>query len=216
MAHEELQRWNQRFGAAEYIFGTAPNAFLASKSSWLKPGQRALCVADGEGRNSVWLAAQGLEVTAFDLSPVGVEKARRLARERGVQVRYDVAGVYDWAWPREAFDVVAAIFVQFADPAMRDFMFERMIASLKPGGLILLEGYTPRQLEYGTGGPKRVENLYTEEILRQAFGALEILELRQYEAELAEGSQHAGPSALVDLVARKPVDSRQTRVETAG
>jgi 2-polyprenyl-3-methyl-5-hydroxy-6-metoxy-1,4-benzoquinol methylase len=199
---EELERWNQRFGAGEYIFGTAPNAFLASKASLLKPGQRALCVADGEGRNSVWLAGQGLEVSAFDLSPVGVEKARRLARSRGVEVRYDVASVYEWRWPEAAFDVVAAIFVQFADPAMRSFMFERIVAALKPGGLLLLEGYTPKQLEYGTGGPKKVENLYTEAMLREVFRALEILELRQYEAELGEGSQHAGRSALIDLVAR--------------
>ena len=143
-------------------------------------------------------------MTAFDISPVAVAKARRLAGERGVRVRYDVAGVCDWAWPSAAFEVVAAIFVQFADPAMRAFLFERMIASLKPGGLVLLEGYTPQQLEHGTGGPKQVENLYTEEMLRRAFRGLEIVELRQYEAELAEGSRHAGRSALIDLVARKP------------
>jgi 2-polyprenyl-3-methyl-5-hydroxy-6-metoxy-1,4-benzoquinol methylase len=201
---EELQRWNRRFGATEYIFGTAPNAFLASKKFLLKPGERALCVADGEGRNSVWLAEQGLEVTAFDISPVGVEKARRLALERGVQVDYRVASVYDWAWPEAAFDLVAAIFVQFADPAMRSFMFERMVRALAPGGALLLEGYTPKQLGYRTGGPSRVENLYTEPMLRQVFSALEILELQQYEAVMAEGSQHAGPSALIDLVARKP------------
>lgn len=204
MDNAELQRWNQRFGAAEYIFGTAPNAFLASRKSLLKPGERALCVADGEGRNSVWLAGQGLEVTAFDISPVGVEKARRLAAERGVNVRYDVASVYDWRWPEAEFDVVAAIFVQFADPAMRSFMFERMARALKPGGLLLVEGYTPKQLEYRTGGPSRVENLYTEAMLREAFGSLDILELKQYEAVMTEGTQHAGPSALIDLVARKP------------
>lgn len=202
MGNEELQRWNQRFGAAEYIFGKAPNAFLASHKDLLRPGQRALCVADGEGRNSVWLAGQGLEVAAFDLSPVGVEKARRLAAAHGVNVRHDVASVYDWSWPEAQFDVVAAIFVQFADPAMRSFMFERMLRALKPGGLLLLEGYTPKQLEYRTGGPSRVENLYTEPMLREAFSSLEILELKQYEAVMAEGTQHAGPSALIDLVAR--------------
>jgi 2-polyprenyl-3-methyl-5-hydroxy-6-metoxy-1,4-benzoquinol methylase len=200
---EELERWNQRFGAAEYIFGTAPNAFLAAHASLLRPGQRALCVADGEGRNSVWLAGQGLEVSAFDLSPVGVEKACRLARSRGVEVRYHVASVYDWRWPEAAFDVVAAIFVQFADPAMRAFMFERMSTALKPGGVLLVEGYTPAQLKYATGGPKQVDQLYTEELLRQAFGALDILELKAYEAELDEGSRHRGMSAVIDLVARK-------------
>ena len=203
MSNAELDRWNTRFGAAEYIFGTVPNAFLASSAHRLKRGQRALCVADGEGRNSVWLAEQGLEVSAFDISPVGVAKARRLAAERGVQVRYDVASVYDWHWPAGEFDVVAAIFVQFADPAMRSFMFERIVRALKAGGLLLVEGYTPKQLEFGTGGPKQVENLYTEALLRQAFAGFDILELRQYEAELKEGSRHQGPSAVIDLVAVK-------------
>ena len=200
----ELSRWNARFGAEEYIFGTAPNAFLAAHKPMLPQGGRALCVADGEGRNSVWLAEQGLEVTAFDFSPVAVAKARRLADERGVHVQYEVAAVYGWHWPQLAFDAVAAIFVQFADPAMRTFMFERMVAALAPGGLILLEGYTPKQLEYRTGGPSQVENLYTAPMLREAFSGLEIVELKDYEAEVAEGTRHSGRSALIDLVARKP------------
>ena len=201
----ELERWNQRFSAPGYLFGTQPNRFLASKKALLKKGQSALCVADGDGRNSVWLAQLGLEVAAFDISPVGVEKARRLAAERGVRVRYEVAGVYDWAWPLAAFDVVAAIFVQFADPAMREFMFARMVRALKPGGLLLLEGYTPKQLEYRTGGPPQVENLYTGPMLREAFRDLEVLELREYEDQLEEGERHTGRSALIDLVARAPV-----------
>lgn len=203
MSLEELERWNQRYGEADYIFGTAPNAFLARHAGLFKPGQRALCVADGEGRNSVWLAEQGLEVVAFDFSPVAVEKARRLAASRGVKVRYELAAVYDWPWPEAAFDVVAAIFVQFADPPMRAFLFERMIAALKPDGLLLIEGYTPAQLKYGTGGPKQLDQLYTEELLRQAFGSLDILELRTYEAELDEGIRHRGMSAVIDLVARR-------------
>jgi SAM-dependent methyltransferase len=204
LSSAELERWNGRFSAPEYIFGTGPNRFLAAQKHRLHPSQRALCVADGEGRNSVWLAEQGLDVTAFDFSPVGVQKARRLAAARGVKVHYTVATVYDWPWPHERFDVVAAIFVQFADPAMRSFMFERMARALRPGGLLLVEGYTPKQLEYRTGGPSRLENLYTAELLREAFAALEILELREYEAELGEGAAHAGMSAVVDLVARKP------------
>ena len=105
MSNAELQRWNERYGAPDYIFGTAPNAFLASNASRLKRGQRALCIADGEGRNSVWLAEQGLEVTAFDFSPIGVDKARKLAASRGVKVRHDVSTVYDWSWPTAAFDL---------------------------------------------------------------------------------------------------------------
>ena len=200
----ELERWNKRFSAPEYIFGTAPNEFLASQEARLRPGQRALCVADGEGRNSVWLAERGLEVTAFDLSPTGVEKARHLAAARGVSVAYEVSDVYGWRWPQDAFDVVAAIFVQFADPAMRAFMFERIVRSLRRGGLLILQGYTPRQLEYRTGGPPHAENMYTPELLRSAFASLEILELNEYEKVMAEGTQHCGRSAVIDLVARKP------------
>ena len=207
MSNTELDRWNERYRAPDYIFGTAPNAFLASSASHLKRGQRALCIADGEGRNSVWLAEQGLEVTAFDFSPIGVDKARKLAASRGVKVRYDVSTVYDWSWPAAAFDLVVAIFVQFADPPMRSFMFERMASALKPGGLVLVEGYTPKQLEFGTGGPKQLDQLYTEDLLRAAFAGMEIVELRQYEAELDEGSRHRGPSAVIDLVARSRLPS---------
>ena len=204
MSNAELDRWNQRYSVPDYLFGTAPNAFLASHAWRLKRGQRALCVADGEGRNSVWLAEQGLEVTAFDFSPVAVEKARKLAASRGVAVRYELASVYDWSWPAGAFDLVAAIFVQFADPPMRSFMFERMARALTVGGLLLVEGYTPKQLQYGTGGPKQVDQLYTESLLRESFAGFEVLELREYEAELDEGSRHRGLSAVIDFVARKP------------
>ena len=204
MSNAELDRWNERYRAPDYIFGTGPNAFLAANAPRLKRGHAALCVADGEGRNSVWLAEQGLEVDAFDFSPIGVEKARKLAASRRVAVRYEVASVYDWRWPIAAFDVVAAIFVQFADPPMRRFMFERMARALRPGGLLLIEGYTPRQLEFGTGGPKQLDQLYTAELLRGAFPGFEVLELRQYEAELDEGSRHRGMSAVIDFVARKP------------
>jgi cyclopropane fatty-acyl-phospholipid synthase-like methyltransferase len=199
----ELDRWNARFSAPDYVFGTAPNAFLAANAPRLERGQHALCVADGEGRNSVWLAEQGLEVTAFDFSPVAVDKARRLATSRGVSVRYEVASVYGWRWPAAAFDAVAAIFVQFADPPMRAFMFERMARATKPGGLVLVEGYTPAQLKYNTGGPKQVDQLYTAGLLQQAFPGFEVLELREYEAELDEGSRHRGRSAVIDFVARK-------------
>ena len=203
MSNAELNRWNERFSVPDYVFGTAPNAFLAANAGRLKRGQRALCVADGEGRNSVWLAEQGLDVTAFDFSPIALDKARRLAGTRGVTVHYDVASVYDWPWPMAAFDLVAAIFVQFADPPMRTFMFERMARSLKGGGLLLIEGYTPKQLRYGTGGPKQVDQLYTERLLRESFAGFEVLELREYEAELDEGSRHRGMSAVIDFVARK-------------
>ena len=195
--------WDGRYAREDYIFGTAPNAFLASQAGRLARGQRALCVADGEGRNSVWLAKQGLLVTAFDVSPVGVDKARRLAAQAGVSVDARVSDVVGWPWTPEAYDVVVAIFVQFAPPALRAQMFAGMLATLRPGGLLLLEGYTPDQVELRTGGPGRVDHLYTEPLLSEAFAAHEILHLRAYRAVLAEGTQHAGESALVDCVVRK-------------
>ncbi len=197
------QTWDARFDCDEYIFGTAPNVFLASQRARLSPGQRALCVADGEGRNSVWLAQQGLIVTAFDLSPRGVAKARQLASRAGVTVDYHVAGVEDWDWTPDRFDVVAAIFVQFAPPAVREQLFAGMLQTLEPGGLLLLQGYTPRQLDYRTGGPPCADHLYTPQLLREAFAAHEIVELREHDDVLAEGTHHVGLSALIDCVVRR-------------
>jgi 2-polyprenyl-3-methyl-5-hydroxy-6-metoxy-1,4-benzoquinol methylase len=196
-------KWNQRFEHAGYLFGTAPNVYLRAQAPRLPASGRALCVADGEGRNSVWLARQGLQVQAFDISPVGVDKARALARDAGVQVDYEVADCDQWAWPHHRFDVVAGIFIQFADPDMRARMFAHMVDCLKPGGLLILQGYTPKQMEYKTGGPGILANLYTEELLRDAFGTMEIEELRMYEEDLAEGEHHLGRSALVGMCARK-------------
>jgi cyclopropane fatty-acyl-phospholipid synthase-like methyltransferase len=202
----DLDRWNARFGSEEYHFGTAPNAFLASQAARLAPGMTALCVADGEGRNSVWLAQQGLRVTAFDFSPPAVAKAKRLAAEAGVKIDYHVANINDWDWLAKSYDVVVAIFIQFATPDERERIFTGMIDALAAGGLLLLEGYAPRQLEYKTGGPPFVEHLYTTELLERSFRALEILHLADEDAEIAEGKGHAGRSALVDLVARKPAE----------
>ena len=197
------ETWDARFAGDEYIFGTAPNAFLAAQQPRLAAGQRALSVADGEGRNSVWLAQQGLAVTAFDIAPRGVAKARALAERAGVAVDYHVASVEDWPWTPAAFDVAAAIFVQFAPPALRERMFAGLLRTLKPGGWLLLQGYTPRQLDYRTGGPPRADHLYTPELLRQAFAGHEIVELRSHDDVLAEGTQHAGMSALIDCVVRR-------------
>jgi SAM-dependent methyltransferase len=195
--------WNRRFAEDGYLFGTAPNAWLAEHAGALQPGQRVLCVADGEGRNSVWLARRGLIVDAFDISDVGVAKARRWAAEQGVAVNFAVSDCDTFAWPAAVYDGVAAIFVQFADPALRARLFANIVACLKPGGTLVLQGYTPKQLEYRTGGPPYASHLYTEAMLREAFAGLDIVELREYEAELAEGSGHCGRSALIGMIARQ-------------
>ncbi len=198
------ETWDSRFSTADYIFGTGPNAWLAAHAGLLKPGMRVLAVADGEGRNSVWMAQHGLTVDAFDISPVGVDKAKKLAREAGVQVNYQVSSVEDFAWKVGEYDAVVAIFIQFADPDTRATLFRRMKSALKPDGLILLQGYTPKQLEYKTGGPPNVDHLYTEALMQDAFGDMDIAELRAYDDVLSEGTQHSGQSALIGVVARKP------------
>lgn len=195
--------WNRRFNEPGYLFGTEPNTWLRDHAGVWQAGQQVLCVADGEGRNSVWLAQQGLDVEAFDVAEVGIAKARRLAAERGVQVRFTQADCDAYAWPVGTLDGVAAIFIQFAEPALRARIFQRMVAALKPGGSLVLQGYTPKQLDYRTGGPPVLSHLYTEQLLRDAFAEMAIVDLRDYEADVREGSGHAGRSALIGLVARK-------------
>lgn len=196
--------WDQRFSGDGYRFGTEPAAFLTRQTDRLVAGARALAICDGEGRNGVWLAGQGLRVTSFDASPVGVDKARALAAARGVKFDAHVSGVEDWAWEPEAFDLVAGVFFQFAPPELRARIFDGIARTLKPGGLLLLHGYAPRQVAYGTGGPGKAENLYTLDLLEQAFAGWQVLEGVDYDAEIAEGDGHVGRSALIDFVAVKP------------
>lgn len=196
--------WNRRFSEPGYLFGTEPNAWLHEHAGLWEAGQRVLCVADGEGRNSVWLAQQGLTVDAFDISEVGVRKARDFARVTGVKVNFAVADIAQLQWPQGLYDGVVAIFIQFAPPELRSRIFQGMVHCLKPRGVLVLQGYTPRQLDYRTGGPPIAAHMYTPGLLRDAFTGMEILDLREYECELAEGTGHRGRSAVLGLVARKP------------
>lgn len=198
------QTWDVRYSREGFLFGTEPNAFLAAQAHRLEPGSRALCVADGEGRNSSWLAGRGLEVDAFDISPVAVAKARALADRRQVRVRHAIADIFQLEWPDACYDVIAAIFIQFAAPNERATIFEGFVRSLKPGGVLLLQGYRPEQLAYGTGGPPFAENMYSEALLRDAFAALDIHHLHSHDDIVNEGEGHNGMSALIDLVAIKP------------
>lgn len=199
----ERQRWEDRFSEPGYRFGTAPNEFLKSKASLLKPGEKVLAVSDGEGRNGVFLAEQGLDVLSIDISPRGLAKARALATERGVSIQTEEVDLATWNWPAAAFDAVVVIFIQYAEPAFRDRIFTGIKQALKPGGLLLMEGYRPEQLGYGTGGPTKLENLYTRELLEKAFGDFASVEIREHDSEINEGAGHVGTSALIDLVARK-------------
>ena len=199
----ELAHWQKRFATPGYVFGTAPNVFLKAHAHLLRKGEKALTIADGEGRNGVFMAEQGLDVLSVDFSPLAQAKARKLAAERGVTLRIEQADITNWTWPEAAFDVVAAIFFQFCLPPERDKIFVGIKKTLKPGGLLLLEGYGPKQLEYKTGGPSDLARLYTRELLQRAFGDFSSLDIREYDSVLHEGERHAGMSALIDLVGRK-------------
>jgi SAM-dependent methyltransferase len=199
-----LQTWNARYAQDGFHFGEAPNAFVRAHADRLRPGQSALCVADGEGRNSVFLAERGVEVTAFDFAPNAVAKARGLAARRGVRVDHRLADIYAWDWTAPTYDAVVAIFIQFLPPEDRERIFAAMKGAIRPGGLLLIEGYRPEQVDYGTGGPPRREHMYTRDWLEHQFCDWGILVLDAYDAVIEEGCGHNGMSALIDLVARRP------------
>lgn len=202
--------WSTRYLSVgeDYLFGTEPNRFLAQRSALLQKGQTALSIADGEGRNSVWLAEQGLAVSAIEISAVAIEKAQRLATARQVDIEFIQADMLAPEWPtserHERYDWVIGIFIQFVGAEARERQFSVMKQLTRPGGRILLQGYTPKQRDYKTGGPDAIENLYTSDSLRAAFADWKIEELVDYEDELAEGQAHNGRSALIGLIARKP------------
>jgi SAM-dependent methyltransferase len=200
----EYERWETRYATPEYAFGKSPNYFLQSCKPLLPSTGRALAVADGEGRNGVWLAQQGLDVLSIDFSPAAQRKAKALAAERNVKVAFELVDVHGWNYPAARFDVVAEIFTQFSSPAERALKWAGMQKALKSGGLLILQGYTPKQLQYGTGGPKEIENLYSRAMLEQAFGDFRELAIVEEEREIHEGTSHGGMSAVINLTARKP------------
>ena len=196
--------WEDRFKAEGYLFGTAPAQFLKTHEALLTAGQSALSVADGEGRNAVFLAEKGLSVTALEYAPSAIAKAEKLAKARGVEVAFHEADVLTAPFTG-TYDMVLGIFIQFMGPSARAALFDKMKQAVAPQGLMLLHGYTPAQLVYKTGGPPQAENMYTEALLQEAFAGWDILTCRAYEAEIREGTAHAGRSALIDFIARKPV-----------
>lgn len=196
------QTWNQRFATEQYIFGETPNAYLRSQVAHLKQGT-ALAIADGEGRNGVWLAEQGLRVDAFDFSENALQKARLLAERRHQSVQWHCSDWQSFDWKASHYNNVIGIFFQFANPSERKALFTKMDASLQSGGTLVIQGYTAAQLTFNTGGPGKLDHMYDEAMLREAFPQYDILDLTTYTAHIHEGSAHQGMSGLLGFTARK-------------
>jgi SAM-dependent methyltransferase len=202
--------WDERYRDEAFVYGESPNEYLAAQRGRFRPGMRALVPGDGEGRNGVWLAEQGLDVVTIDLSEAGVNKARKLAAKRAVRITAIQADLTQWAWPVGEFDVVAAIFLHLP-PDIRQPIHRKMLAALRPGGLLVIEAYRPEQLQYrekygSKGGPPIVEMLFSEAMLREDFAEAEEVDLASADIDLSEGANHLGLGAVVQGVFRRRQD----------
>jgi SAM-dependent methyltransferase len=194
--------WDERFSQPQPVYGEQPNAFLAEQSSRFQRGAKLLVPGDGYGRNGIWLARQGFQVHTVDLSHVGVERARKSAQAANLSLTIEQADLSTWTWPVEAYDGVFSIFLHLP-PDLRPKVHASMLRALKPGGLIIVQTFSPAQLKHTSGGPKQVELLYTAGMLRQDFARAIPLELEEKEIQINEGHMHSGPAAVVQAVFRK-------------
>jgi len=197
--------WDERYEREEYYFGTGPNTFLKEQCGLLKKG-KLLCLADGEGRNSVFLARRGFEVTAVDSSRKGLEKAQRLAKQHGVSVEYVHADLQQYDLGQQKWSGIISIFCHLP-PTVRIDLHKRLGASLVDGGLLLLEAYTPEQLKRGTGGPPKVEMMMTASLLKRELEGLSFFHLEEIEREVIEGPGHTGRGAVVQAICVKKAAS---------
>lgn len=197
--------WDDRYSEPGFAYGTQPNDFLAAEHARMPAGGRVLCLAEGEGRNAVFLAEQGYAVTAVDQSAVGLAKAERLARERGVTIGTEVADLADYDLGTEQWDGIVSIFAHVA-PDLRRCLHQNVATALTAGGVLLLEAYTERQLQMpGRGGPPATQRalFMSQETLEDELTGLDLIIAREVEREVSEGHYHEGRSAVVHLVAVK-------------
>jgi SAM-dependent methyltransferase len=194
--------WDERFSQTEPVYGEGPNRYLRSQVHRLAPAAKVLVPADGYGRNGIWLAKHGFRVHTVDLSPVGVERARKSAEAAGVSIEIEAADLGAWNWPLSEFDAVVCIFFHLPS-TVRGRIHRSMLNALQPGGIVILEAFTPAQLQFPSGGPKQVDLLYSADLLRDDFAGAEILLLEEKVAELEEGALHSGPGAVVQAILRR-------------
>lgn len=195
--------WDERFARPEPVYGEEPNDFLRVQATQrLAGGSKVLVPADGYGRNGLWLAKQGFDVTTVDVSPVGVERARVAAKAAGLSATILLCDLNTWTWPTSEFDAVASIYLHLS-PEQRSKLHAAMLRALKPSGILILEAFNPAQLQFSSGGPKQLELLYTAELLRRDFAEADALELTESVVDLREGKMHSGKGAVVRAVFRK-------------
>lgn len=194
--------WDHRFSIDDYLFGKEPAKALLKLENYLVPNGETFVVADGEGRNSVYLASKGYKVTASDSSKVANEKAQELALSRSVKVNYRVEDFFDIDWSEKQYDNVVGICFQFVPPQKINEALLGLRTATKKGGILLIHGYTPDQIELGTGGPKDVSLMYTKKTFTNVFKDDEIIVNEEYRANLSEGVGHNGTSAMIDFIAR--------------
>jgi len=197
-----MNSWDKRFLSDEYLFGTEPAQALVKLEEHLLPNGKTLVVADGEGRNSVYLASKGFQVTATDYSEVGSSKARKLAEMQGQKVNYLVQDIYETNWSNNQYDNVIAIFIQFVPPEKQRSVLNSLRKATKFGGTLLVHGYTPEQVALKTGGPPNTDHMYTTELLNEIYSGMKIIISNEYRIVIEEGQGHNGMSALIDFVAK--------------
>jgi SAM-dependent methyltransferase len=197
-----MSRWDERYSQEGWAFGTEPNDFLRQEAHRIPPG-RVLCLGEGEGRNAAFLAEEGYEVVGVDQSQVGMDKAQDLARQRGVFVETVVSSIEDFDLTEGEWDGIVSIFFHLT-PEVRTRIHRAVVLGLAPGGVLILEAYTPAQLERGTGGPPHPEKLIDLDVLREELEGLEFVVARETEREIREGRMHTGTGAVVQVVAVRP------------
>jgi 2-polyprenyl-3-methyl-5-hydroxy-6-metoxy-1,4-benzoquinol methylase len=194
--------WNSRFAEAEHAYGEAPNAFVQQEAWRLPEAGRVLLPGDGQGRNSVWLARQGFAVTCVDWSEAGLARARELALRHAVSIEPVLADLGTWLWPVSEYDAVVAVHLHLP-PATRQQVHHAMLNALKPGGVLLLEAFDLEQISYSSGGPNRLDMLYSVEMLAEDFAEADIMLLERAQVVLDEGLYHQGVAEVVRLVAQR-------------
>jgi hypothetical protein len=202
--NKPIRNWDERYDGEDYLFGTQPNDFLASVANKIPEGAKVLCLADGEGRNGVYLASLGHQVTSVDLSSVGLHKAQRLAVNQGVTIETIQTDIAEYDIGNDRWDCIVSIFFHIP-PTLRDLIYPRIIEGLKKNGALILESYTPKQLEFGTGGPPIADYMLYPADLDLAFADLDIEFLAACERQVIEGTGHTGQASVVQLLARKSV-----------